>query len=502
MCLKNLFVVCFTLSLTYILLPPGPLRANLQPDDPSLVGVWLFDEGAGDLVADASANGNDGFILAGGDDYVWEDGKFGTAIVSPGDGSIDVDESDSLAEIAEAMTVAAWFRVDADSDTGVRKQGSFLLEDQSGSEPFPDAFVTCFWTDTGVNCFFGQTELDQEVWNHVAATYDGEFVEMYINGEPESAVGFLTGSGDPVEPELSGDIQPGAGNPLQLKYGPESYIGGIDEVAIFNRALSQDEIKDLMGGFENLGGGVARLQAGDADQDLDFDQLDLVKVQIAAKYLAGSAATWGEGDWDGAPGGQPGAPPAGDGVFNQLDIIAALSTGLYLTGPYGAVASSPAVKGDSQTSIVYDPSTGEMAVDAPAGVELTSINVDSASGIFTGGPAENLGGSFDNDDDGNIFKATFGGSFGSVSFGPVAQPGLSKQFVLDDLSVVGSLAGGGDLGDVDLIYVPEPCTSGLLLIGVAMMIRLVTRERMEGPAASLHQRHVARVMEGPKARHN
>ena len=44
------------------------------------------------------------------------------------------------------------------------------------------------------------------------------------------------------------------------------------------------------------------LAAGDADQDLDFDQLDLVKVQIAAKYLAGQAATWGEGDWDGAPG--------------------------------------------------------------------------------------------------------------------------------------------------------------------------------------------------------
>jgi hypothetical protein len=47
---------------------------------------------------------------------------------------------------------------------------------------------------------------------------------------------------------------------------------------------------------------------------------------------------------------------------------------------------------------------------------LTSINIDSAGGIFTGDAAGNLGGSFDNDADGNIFKATFGGSFGSVSF--------------------------------------------------------------------------------------
>lgn len=44
------------------------------------------------------------------------------------------------------------------------------------------------------------------------------------------------------------------------------------------------------------GDGQPRLQAGDANQDLRFDQLDLVQVQIAAKYLTGQAATWGEGD--------------------------------------------------------------------------------------------------------------------------------------------------------------------------------------------------------------
>ena len=80
-----------------------------------------------------------------------------------------------------------------------------------------------------------------------------------------------------------------------------------------------------------------QLQAGDADMDLDFDQLDLVKVQVAAKYLTGQAATWGEGDWNGAPGGSPGNPPPGNGLFDQLDIISALSAGKYLTGPYAAI---------------------------------------------------------------------------------------------------------------------------------------------------------------------
>jgi hypothetical protein len=220
---------------------------------------------------------------------------------------------------------------------------------------------------------------------------------------------------------------------------------------------------------------VVRLLAGDADQDLDFDQLDLVKVQIAGKYLTGQSATWGEGDWNGAPGGRPGDPPLGDRLFNQLDIIAALAAGTYLTGPYAAIAKG-GQRGDLQTSIVYDAGTGEVAVDAPAGQELTSINIDSAAGIFTGDAAANLGGSFDNDANTNIFKATFGSSFGSLSFGRVAQPGLSEQFVLADLAVVGSLAGGGDLGNVDLIYIPEPASAALLAVGV-VALALATRGR-------------------------
>jgi hypothetical protein len=215
--------------------------------------------------------------------------------------------------------------------------------------------------------------------------------------------------------------------------------------------------------------GRRQLEAGDADQDLDFDQLDLLRVQIAAKYLTQAAATWGEGDWNGAPGGSPGDPPPGDRVFNQLDIIAALAPGHYRAGPYAAVAARGA-RDDGQTSIVYDARTGELAVDAPAGSQLTSINIDSAAGIFTGQAAQNLGGGFDNDSDNNLFKATFGTSFGSLSFGNVAQAGLSELFVLNDLTVVGSLAGGGGLGVVDLVYVPEPATFGLVLLGVASLV--------------------------------
>ena len=85
--------------------------------------------------------------------------------------------------------------------------------------------------------------------------------------------------------------------------------------------------------YHDVVGDGPLLRAGDADMDLDFDQLDLVQVQVAAKYLSGEVATWGEGDWDGGPGGYPGEPPEGNGFFDQRDIVAAMATGNYLQGP-------------------------------------------------------------------------------------------------------------------------------------------------------------------------
>ncbi len=261
----------------------------------------------------------------------------------------------------------------------------------------------------------------------------------------------------------SGDLAPAIR--IMLFHGDEA-LDGVNDVGlrIFDGAVNY--------ALGNVGG----LFAGDADMDLDFDQLDLVRVQIAAKYLTGSRATWGEGDWDGAPGGQPGNPPRGNGRFDQLDIVAALGPGHYLMGPYAAVRPG-GMPGDNQASIVYNTATGQVAVDAPSGIQLTSINIDSAAGVFTGDPAQNLGGSFDNDSDANIFKATFGSSFGALSFGNVARPGLSQEFVLGDLTVVGSLAGGGALGDVDLIYVPEPSTVVLVAIGMLVLLAWAWEKR-------------------------
>ena len=108
----------------------------------------------------------------------------------------------------------------------------------------------------------------------------------------------------------------------------------------------------------------SELMPGDADQDLDFDQFDLVMVQVAGKYLTSQAATWGDGDWDGAPGGSPGDPPAGDGLFDARDIVAALAAGKYTTGPYAAVL--PSRSGSGTTADTSSGSASWLALEGSA----------------------------------------------------------------------------------------------------------------------------------------
>jgi hypothetical protein len=94
------------------------------------------------------------------------------------------------------------------------------------------------------------------------------------------------------------------------------------------------------------------LEAGDANQNLEFNFDDIFQVLARGKYETGQPATWGEGDWDGAPGGSPGNPPTGSGQFDFDDIFASLVTGNYETGPYAAGGGTSAVPEPSTLILV------------------------------------------------------------------------------------------------------------------------------------------------------
>ena len=101
-----LIIVC--LSLTAIFLSIGYAIAQ---DD--VVGMWLFDEGKGDVAKDSSDNGNDGEIV----DCQWVEGKFGKALSFNGTSSyVEVPHKPSLSVSDDQISIIAWItqRIEGD----------------------------------------------------------------------------------------------------------------------------------------------------------------------------------------------------------------------------------------------------------------------------------------------------------------------------------------------------------------------------------------------------
>ncbi|MDQ1329381.1 MAG: LamG protein, partial [Candidatus Poribacteria bacterium] len=148
----------------------------------------------------------------------------GKAIVSPAAtaSTIVVPKSASLDTVTKAMTIAAWFRTDTASDTGIRRPNAFLLEDQSATEPVPDGFSFRMWTSKGLSPgVYGKTKLAQKTWNHVAGTYDGTQMSLYINGVAEKEL--LSDANAAIDGKWSGDVGTPADG-LQLKFASETSI--------------------------------------------------------------------------------------------------------------------------------------------------------------------------------------------------------------------------------------------------------------------------------------
>ena len=200
-----------------------------------LVAAYGFEETAGAQALDASGNGNDGALFG---TTRTESGRFGNALSFDGvDDWVTIEHGSSL-ELAGAMTVEAWVFPTASSNwsTIVAKESTgdlaFALY-ASGTAHRPAArFGLNGQTDVQ-----GESPLPLNTWTHLAATYDGSFVRLYVNGsetDTQALSGGITASSNPLRI---------GGNSVWLD---ESFEGRIDEVRIYDRQLTLAEIRTDM----------------------------------------------------------------------------------------------------------------------------------------------------------------------------------------------------------------------------------------------------------------
>jgi hypothetical protein len=256
----------------------APISAStLSGIPPNLVAYYNFNEGAGTVLHDSSGNGSNGTIAGA----TWSaSGKYGGTLVFNGGTGYVIAPN---ANVGAAMTLEAWVNpatieegvVATENFTGA-SPGWFGLFDLGYSGPQGDVVTgsSCCTNAVGRD---GNIPLTSNVWTHLALTYDGTAVQLFIDG-------VQVGS----QPQ-SGVIDTGS-QPLHIGGDPHStwgFTGMIDELRIYNRALSQTEIQNDMPGNGNIGVTVA---AAPATAQVQVDGVTYTGSQ-AFQWVVGSTHT-------------------------------------------------------------------------------------------------------------------------------------------------------------------------------------------------------------------
>lgn len=230
--------------------------------------AWLFDEGEGETVGDAVGESDGTFTGP-----QWAEGKFGSAVqISPGENFVSVPWNTALSP-ADALTVTAWVYLDAYGEgefpnRRVLQLGSYDPESQYGIEDNSYRLLFEFGEfifDAGPGADPEQLAVAQdehvtlETWHHLAGVYSGDAITLYIDGE-EVATQPANGAALSA-PE---DARLFIGTKSDLAPEGDWWDGLIDEVAVFDRALSQEDIQGVMQGL-----GANTTSAGSSSSTLE-----------------------------------------------------------------------------------------------------------------------------------------------------------------------------------------------------------------------------------------
>ena len=245
--LTELSLVCACLIIIALVFS-GQSLAQIDPT--TCLGAWLFDDDGTNVEEDISGNGSNGTMMGNPN---WADGKFGKALDCDGvDDYVDCGDSDILDVGTEDFSIVAWIKcakytppgwrddIVNKFDTTAPRKG-YTLSVRGASDATNKDRPVCILglgSSSGVNVF-GTSSINDDVWHHVAASIDrdGEAI-LYRDGAVETRV------------SIAAYVDQDEDNTRNFNIGAQSgsgmFQGLIDEVALFNFALTEADVRDIM----------------------------------------------------------------------------------------------------------------------------------------------------------------------------------------------------------------------------------------------------------------
>ncbi|WP_326799408.1 ThuA domain-containing protein [Streptomyces sp. NBC_01808] len=276
----------------------GGAWASYDPYNLDGVGdVTLRAAAAGDATVEVRRGAPDGELLGSaqieGSVEVPRSGGpegFGSAVRLNGSGQLEkVELPTGIVEDAEDFTASAWVNWSGDQtwarvfDFGSGTDNNMFLTPSAGGSGNLRFAIT---TGSGEQQIDGSQPLPTDGWQHVAVTLSGTTGTLYLNGEPIGTNDNITLNPSDLGPTTQnwiGDSQWTA-DPL--------LNGAVDDFNVFDRALTQNEIRSLTAGpgGDAGGGDVAWYQFDEKDGATAVDTSG--QGNDARIVLAEAAATW------------------------------------------------------------------------------------------------------------------------------------------------------------------------------------------------------------------
>jgi len=201
-----------------------------------LVGYWSFEDGTSTKATDFSGKGNTGTLTNG---PTWTGGKLGKSLSFDGNDDY-VDAVDDPFDLTD-LTLSAWVKTSQTSDGFIFGKGTtadyqYGLYNNFGASK---KAVFVVWTTAGGSYLMASSTnaISTNQWVHLAATVSGTTAKLYVNGTLEE-----TDSNPVATRDISGIASFSIGRRGDTT---DPFSGLLDEVRVYNRALSSTEVAGL-----------------------------------------------------------------------------------------------------------------------------------------------------------------------------------------------------------------------------------------------------------------